>query len=203
MAQFYTPAGYSGSAQLTASTGLVIEQSGLWRFNQAGYVDGATFGLSLTHPSPLSGEELVLTARDWTIPVVGNQLTEYADPETSTIYPADTCRIEITGRWQVTRQVNPNSYNSFGVAHTGRTVTDLGERSMDPWLLSYVSLPVTLRIQGAAVEGGAIDTFSSREFFCRVTETAASDNSNRQFQSNTTVQPIFAYTYSKSWQIAL
>lgn len=201
MPQFYTPPGYSGSAELTASTGLEIRNLGLWKFNGAGYVNGATFGLSLTHPSPLSGEELHLAARNWPIAVVGNELTEYVDPETATVYPADTCRIQVTGRWLVQRQVNSNSFNSVGVSYRGRTWTDLGERSMDPNLLSYVSDPVTLVIQGSAVDGGALDTFSSREFWCRITEHATSDNSNRQFQSNTTVQPVWAYQYSKSWQV--
>lgn len=201
MAQFYTPPGYSGSAELTASNGLDIRSLGLWRFNQAGYVDGATFGLSLTHPSPLSGEELHLTAQNWTIPVVGNQLTSYTDPETETVYPADRCRITVTGRWAVQRQVNSNSFNSVGVSYRARTWTDAGERSMDPNLLNFVSDPTTLVIQGTAVEGGAMDTFSSREFWCRITEHATSDNSNRQFQSNTTVQPVWAYQYSKSWQV--
>jgi hypothetical protein len=53
MPTFVTP--YSGSAELTANTGLTVVDAGLWRYSQAGYNDGATFGLSLGHPNPLSG----------------------------------------------------------------------------------------------------------------------------------------------------
>jgi hypothetical protein len=202
MAQFYTPPGYSGSALLTASTGLEIESMGLWRFNQAGYVDNATFGLSLGSSNPSDVGDLVLRAQNWTIAVIGNQLTEYADPETGTTYPAAACRIAVTGSWSVTRQVNSNSFNSIGVQYQGLTETDQGSRTMDPALLNYVSDPITLIIQGAAVEGGAENTFAARIFRCRITESTRTDNSNRQYQSNTTVRPVWAYEYSKSWQIA-
>jgi hypothetical protein len=202
MAQFYTPAGYSGSAQLTASTGLVIEQSGLWRFNQAGYVDGATFGLSLGSSNPTDVGDLVLQAQNWTIAEVGNQLTPYTDPDTGTTYPAAACRIAVTGHWSVVRQVNSNSFNSIGVQYQGLTETDQGSRIMDPALLNYVSDPITLVIQGSAVAGGAKNTFADRLFRCRITESTRTDNSNRQYQSNTTVRPVWAYEYSKSWQIA-
>jgi len=58
MSTFYTPPGYTGQAELTASTGLVVTDQGLWRFSQSGYNDGATFGLSLTFPSPQDGGNL-------------------------------------------------------------------------------------------------------------------------------------------------
>ena len=200
MPTFVTP--YSGSAELTAATGLEIESMGLWRFNQAGYVDNATFGLSLGSSNPSDTGDLVLQAQNWTIAVIGNQLTAYADPNTGTTYPAAACRIAVTGRWVVTRQVNSNSFNSVGVQYQGLTETDQGLRIMDPVLLNYVSDPITLVIQGSAVAGGAENTFADRLFRCRVTESTRTDNSNRQYQSNTTVRPVWAYEYSKSWQIA-
>lgn len=200
MPTFITP--YSGSAELTASTGLEIENAGLWRFNQAGYVDDATFGLSLGSSNPSDVGDLVLRAQNWTIAAIGNQLTAYTDPATGTTYPAAACRITVTGRWSVTRQVNSNSFNSVGVQYRGLTETDQGSRTMDPSLLNYVSDPITLIIQGSAVSGGAANTFAGREFRCRITESTRTDNSNRQYQSNTTVRPVWAYQYSKSWQIA-
>jgi hypothetical protein len=36
----------------------------------------------------------------------------------------------------------------------------------------------------------------------RIIWAAASTNSNREFQSNTVTRPVWAYTYSKSWQTA-
>lgn len=200
MPTFITP--YSGSAELTASTGLEIIESGLWRFNQAGYVDNATFGISLGSSNPSDIGQLLLTAQDWPIAEIGNQLTTYTDPETDTTYPAAACRITLTGHWSVTRQVNSNSFNSIGVFYRGLTETDQGSREMYPVLLNYVADPITLIIQGADVEGGAINTFVDREFRCRVTESTTTDNSNRQYQSNTTVRPVWSYQYSKSWQIA-
>lgn len=200
MPTFITP--YSGSAELTASTGLEIERLGLWRFNQAGYVDDATFGLSLGSSNPSDTGDLSLRAQNWPIAEIGNQLTAYTDPGTGTTYPAAACRITVTGRWAVTRQVNSNSFNSVGVLYRGLTETDQGSRIMDPVLLNYVAEPITLIIQGSEVEGGAVNTFADREFRCRITESTSTDNSNRQYQSNTTVRPVWAYEYSKSWQTA-
>lgn len=200
MPTFVTP--YSGSAELTAANGLVIENAGLWRFNQAGYVDNATFGLSLGSSNPSDTGDLVLQAQNWSIAAIDNTLTAYTDPDTGTTYPAAACRIAVTGQWIVTRQVNSNSFNSIGVAYQGLTETDQGSRTMYPSLLNYVSDPETLIIQGSAVEGGAANTFAARIFRCRVTESTTTDNSNRQYQSNTTVRPAWAYEYSKSWQIA-
>jgi hypothetical protein len=73
---------------------------------------------------------------------------------------------------------------------------------MAPYLLDLFTPYVTYEIQGADVTGGARDTFSNHEFFCRATEIAASTNSNKEFQSNTITRPVWAYTYTKSWQIA-
>lgn len=202
MSTFYTPPGFSGSAELTANNGLEVVDPGLWRYSQAGYNDGATFGLSLTHPKPLEGGELHLRAEGWTIAGVGNSLTEYVDPDTHQVYPADTCRITVTGRWQVLRQANSNSYNSFGVSWSARTATNLGEIEMSPYLLTFTSVIVTYTIQGSAVSGGAVDNFTTQEFWVRATESASSVNSNKEFQSNTIIRPVFAYNYSKSWQIS-
>ena len=199
---FYTPPGYSGQAQLTASTGLTVIDQGLWRFSQSGYNDGATFGLSLTLPSPLDGGNLILTARDWAIAVVGNELTSYTNPDTSETYPASQCRIQVTGRWEVIRQQNSNSFNSFNITYNAFTATDQGDRLMAPNLLNLFTPYATYEIQGTDVTGGAKDTFSNHEFFCRSTEIAASTNSNKEFQSNTILRPVWAYTYSKSWQTA-
>lgn len=198
MSTFITP--YSGSAELTASNGLEIVDSGLWRFSQAGYNDGATFGLSLTHPDPTAGGLLHLRGEDWPIAVIGNELTSYTDPATSEFYPADTCRITVTGNWLVVRQQNSNSYNSFNISYVGLTQTDLGSREMSPSLLTYSSPTAQYVIQGSAVTGGAVDTFSTQVFECRVTESSSSTNSNREYQSNTVTRPVFVYSYSKSWQ---
>lgn len=200
MTTFYTPSGYSGTAELTASNGLDILDSGLWRFSQSGYNDRATFGLSLTIPSPTSGGELSLRAENWNIAVVGNELTDYVGPD-ETFYPASKCRITVTGQWVVTRQPNSNSFNSQGVSYSGHTHTDLGNRNMGPvFLLNYTSPTATYVIQGSEVTGGAEDTFSSQIFYCRCTESATTDNSNKEFQSNSVCRPVWAYTYSKSWQ---
>jgi len=216
---FYTPPGYSGTAELTASTGLSITDQGHWRFSQSGFNDGATFGLSLGWPNktnsgdyysggansfktkPLSGGHLDLTATNWAIAVIGNTLTDYTDPDTHVTYPASQCRIQIVGKWDVKRGQNTNSYNSFGIFYTGTTATDLGNREMDPSLLSYLSPSAIYTIQGADVTGGALDTFSGHEFYCRVTETSNSDNSNNEYQSNTITRPAWVYTYTKSWEI--
>ena len=72
---------------------------------------------------------------------------------------------------------------------------------MNPSLLSYTSPVATYVIQGAGVTGGAVDTFTDHVWEFRATESAASTNSNREFQSNTITRPVWAYTYSKSWQI--
>ena len=215
MATFITP--FSGTAELTASSGLAVISQGLWRFSQSGYNDGATFGLSLGWPNAafttqfnygappptqwLSGGTLQLRAQDWPIAVIGNALTPYTDPDTHVTYASTQCRISITGRWLVERIPNSNSFVGQGISWRGTTVTDLGSRSMDPWLLSYESPPATYVIQGSAVTGGAIDTFSARVFQCTITEEATSDNSNYEFQSNTISRPVWAYSYSKSWQI--
>lgn len=201
MPTFFTPTGFSGSAELTASNGLEIRNQGLWRFSQQGYADGATFGLSLTFPTPSDGEELHLAAENWPIAVVGNTLTDYIDPETNQVYPASRCRIEVKGQWVVVRQPNSNSWNSIGVSYTGRTLTDQGERPVGPALLTYVSPVAVYVIQGADVTGGALDTFSSHEFFCRITELTTSNNSNKEYQSNSISRPTWVYTFSKSWEI--
>lgn len=226
MPTFITPPGCSGNAELTASTGLEVVESGHWRFSQAGYNDSSTFGLSINAPSStqqydygadsrggeligagplttptLSGGLLHLRAQDWTIAGIGNELTDYEDPVTHEIYPASRCRIQVVGAWQVNRSVNSNSYNSIGIFYTAKTETDLGERPMNPWLLDYTSPQAGYVIQGADVEGGAQNTFSEHVFECRITESAASNNSNREFASNTIVRPVWTYIYSKSWQI--
>lgn len=216
MPTFITP--YSGSAELTASNGLTVIDQGRWFFNRQGFADGATFGLSLswptaptgdffydnapytTPPHPQSGGILHLTAENWTIAVIGNELQSYTDPETMITYTADQCRIIVRGYWQVIRQQNSNSFNSFNIQSAGITETDLGSRDMDPWLLSYDSPAATYVIQGSAVDGGAQNTFSNRLFYSRVTEEATTTNSNKEFQSNTITRPTWVYTYSMSWQ---
>ena len=198
---FYTPPGYYGSAELTASNGLNIDDQGLWRLSQAGYNDGATFGLSLSYPHPESGGNLNLSATNWTIADIGNELTSYYNPDTSETYPSSQCRIQIIGQWQVIRQPNSNSWNSIGVSWAGHTNTDLGNREMSPWLLTYYTNFATYTIQGVDVTGGAQDTFSDHEFYCRITESSTSDNSNKEYQSNTISKPVWAYTYTKSWEI--
>jgi hypothetical protein len=200
MPTFITP--YSGTAELTASNGLTVSEQGLWRFSQPGYNDGATFGLSLTHPSPLTGGTLSLAGQGWTIAVIGNTLTSYTDPDTSITYPASQCRITVTGQWVVVRQQNSNSFNGQGITYGGQTTTDQGGRSQGPYLLTYQSALATYVIQGSAVTGGAQDTFTGHDFTVTCTETATSDNSNREFQSNTIIRPTWNYTYAKSWQTA-
>jgi hypothetical protein len=197
MPTFITP--YSGTGELTASNGLEIVEPGLWQFSKSGYNDGATFGLSMTYPSPESGGKLHLQAQAWNIPP-GSDLDSYTDPITHITYPAETCRIEITGRWVVMRRQNSNSFNGVGVEYGGKTSTDQGDRDMGPWLLNYESVLATYVRQGSGVTGGAQDTFSDHVFRCEITETSTSDNSNRLYQSNTTVRPTWVYIYSKSWQ---
>lgn len=198
MSTFVTP--YSGSAELTASNGLTVVDPGLWRFSQAGYNDSATFGLSLTHPAPTAGGLLHLRGENWAIAVVGNELTSYTDPSSGLTYGPTVCRITVTGSWLVVRQQNSNSYNSFNISYLGLTQTDLGERDMSPSLLTYSSPTAQYVIQGSAVTGGAVDTFSTQVFECKVTESSSSTNSNREYQSNTVTRPVFVYSYSKSWQ---
>ena len=85
--------------------------------------------------------------------------------------------------------------------YSGRTETDEGNRDMGEFLLNFTTTPpVTYVIQGADVTGGALNTFSSHVFYCRITEAATTDNSNREFQSNSIARPVWAYTYTKSWQ---
>lgn len=215
MPTFITPPGYAGTAELTASNGLQIVALGKWKFSQAGYNDGTSFGLSLGFPThrggeysygapsttpPISGEELHLQAQGWSIAVVGNALTSYTDPDTHVTYSASRCRIQIVGNWYVLRRQNSNSYNSIGIFYDGATETDLGTRLMTPSLLSFTTSRATYTIQGSDVTGGAQDTFSSHLFYCKVREITTSDNSNREYQSNTVTSPVFVYTYSKSWQ---
>jgi hypothetical protein len=192
MPTFITP--FSGSAELTANSGLTVIDTGLWRYSQAGYNDGATFGLSLTHPNPTSGGLLHLSAENWPIAVVGNELTSYTDPATGITYGPTLCRIVVSGAWSVIRQPNTNSFNSVGVDYAGTTVTDLGDREMSSYLLSYTSPVATYIIQGSAVDGGAVDTFSTRVFSCRITESTTSPNSNKEYQSNSISRPVWAYT---------
>ena len=208
MPTFITP--FQGQAELTASNGLSIIEQNAWRFSQSGYNDGATFGASLTGPArgdpgaPASVPSpglLSLQARNWPIAVIGNQLTDYVG-EDSQLYPASRCRILIVGQWIVTRRPNSNSFNSQGVIYQGRTETDAGSRDMQPFLLNLISTPLaTYVIQGADVEGGAKDTFSQHLFYCHITESATTENSNHEFQSNSIARPIWSYTYSKSWQL--
>lgn len=192
-------------------------ESGRWRFSEAGYNDGATFGVSLGGPvdpgqktySPGRGPSdpklsglLSLQATNWTIYSIGNELTSYTDPSTGITYSADRCRITVSGHWQVIRQPNSNSFNSQGVNYSGRTETDQGSRDMSPWLLSMTTQPnLVLIIQGSQVSGGAQNTFSSHEFFCRITESTTTVNSNKEYQSNSIARPAWIYTYTKSWQI--
>jgi hypothetical protein len=219
MPTFITPSGYSGSAELNASSGLTVVYQGRWTFSLQGYNDGATFGLALNWPTqssgsyasdygpysppvhPQSGGLLNLTAENWTIPVIGNTLQSYTDPETSITYGPDRCRIQLVGKWQVYRQQNSNSYNSFNIQYIGTTETDQGGRSMDPDLLTYTSPNTAYVIQGSSVEGGARDSFSDHVFYVRVTEEATTSNSNGEFQSNTVTRPSWNYTYTMSWQI--
>ena len=209
MPTFITP--FAGTAALTTATGLQVRDRGAWLLSQAGYNDGITWGVSLGGPRVAAPEAAVadpgsgrldLRAENWSIAVIGNQLTAYTDPSTGITWGADRCRIEVRGRWSVRRQPNSNSFNGPGVIYSGVTDTDEGGRVMGPALLDYDTPQVTLyRIQGSAVDGGAEDTFSSHVFFCRVEQRVTTDNSNRAFQSNSTVTPQWIYSYSKSWQI--
>ena len=209
MSVFITP--ISGSAELTASNGLQILSQGAWQFSQAGYNDSATWGVSLGGPlrpapgAPVATVDsglLSLAAQGWPIIGAGNTLTAYTDPDTGITYGPERCRIEVRGRWRVPRRPNSNSFNGQGVIYTGRTETDEGSRDMSPFLLNFQGVRQEIyRIQGSQVEGGAQDTFSSHVFFCRITETATTDNSNREFQSNSIARPVWQYFYSKSWQI--
>lgn len=215
MPTFITP--YSGQAELTAGNGLTVTSPGRWTYSLQGYNDAATFGLSLGYPSmigpndfyygpqqpnqvpPQSGGTLSLTATNWTIADIGNELTDYTDPETGTTYPASQCRIQVRGQWQIIRQQNSNSFNGQGVGYIGSTQTDLGNRNYwGTWITGFA----TYTIQGADVVGGAIDTFSGHEFYAIMTESATTTNSNKEFQSNTITRPAWVYTYTKSWQIA-
>lgn len=195
---FFTPPGYTGTAELTANTGLTVLSQGRWLYSKQGYNDGATFGLSLTHPSPQNGGELQLQATNWPIAVVGNTLTDYVDPDTGDTYPASQCRIQVRGQWTIIRQQNSNSFNGVGVMYGGFTNTDLGNRNYwGTWITGFA----TYTIQGADVTGGAINTFSGHVFFANMTETTSSDNSNKEYQSNTITRPVWTYTYTKSWEI--
>lgn len=198
---FVTPPGFSGSGRLSAGSGLQILDQGAWQFSQAGYNDGESFGVSLSYPRSESSGPLLLRARNWAIPVIGNDLTSYTDPETGDTYPASQCRILLVGRWQVTRQPNSNSFNSFGVSYTGITVTDQGSRAFQGFPQSLITAESQYVIQGAEVEGGAQDTFTDHEFRCECSESTATVNSNRLYQSNSIARPVWAYVYSKSWQI--
>jgi hypothetical protein len=198
MPSFFSPSNLQGTAELTATNGLTVLEQGLWQFSGSGYNDQATFGLSLTHPKPNDGGELRLEAQNWPIAVIGNQLTDYVGPD-STFYPASQCRITIRGNWQIIRQQNSNSFNSIGVDYAGHTHTDLGNR--DYWGTFFTD-DATYVIQGADVEGGAIDTFSDHLWYAHMTEATSTDNSNRLYQSNTISRPVWVYSYSKSWQIS-
>lgn len=215
MPTFITP--YSGSAQLTASNGLEIVEQGRWQFNRFSYADGATFGVTLDFPTrnlqgpyydvnanpppphPLESGLLHLRAVNWTIADIGNELTTYTEPGGPT-YPATKCRITVTGAWWVVRAQISASYNSFGINYAGRTETDQGGRDMGDDLLTYQAQPATYIIQGSGVGGGAQNTFSDHEFYCKITESATTINSNRAFASNTSARPVWAYVYTKSWQ---
>lgn len=217
MSTFITP--YSGSAELTASTGLEIIEQGSWQFSQFSYADGATFGVTLSFPAreqlgpyydvhanppppdALQSGLLHLRAKNWTIADIGNELTSYTVPGGPT-YPAARCRITVVGRWVVPRNQITASYNSFGTSYHGKTETDLGARDMQYGnLLTLRTDLATYVIQGSEVTGGALDTFSQHEFWCKITESATTVNSNRAFTSNTSARPVWAYDYAKSWQI--
>jgi hypothetical protein len=200
---FITPPGFSGSGRLSASTGLSVLAQGIWLFSQSGYNDGESFGVSMTYPQPADSGTLLLRAQDWRIAVIGNELTDYVDPETGQTYSAQQCRIEVQGYWSVTRRPNSNSYNSFGVNYVGNTATDQGSRRFQGFPQGLVTQTAVYRIQGSEVSGGALDTFSSHVFFCECEEATASDNSNRLYQSNSIATPVWIYSYSKSWQITV
>jgi hypothetical protein len=129
MPTFITP--YSGTAELTASNGLTVIDQGTYTFSQNGYNDSATFGLSLGGPrragqgveplptEPITGGLLHLRGENWTIAGIGNTLTSYTDPLTGLTYSAAQCRISVTGRWQVVREPNSNSFNGVGIIYGG------------------------------------------------------------------------------------
>lgn len=209
MPTFVTP--ITGTAQLTTQTGLVVISQGRWLFSQSGYNDSITWGVSLGGPvqaapkaptATVDSGLLYLQAQGWTIEGAGNTLTAYTDPDTHITYGPERCRILVTGAWRVPRRVNSNSFNSTGVIYNGLTQTDEGGRSMTPYLLNYETYaPRSYVIQGAAVSGGAQNTFTAHVFYCQCSESATTDNSNREFQSNSVASPVWAYSYSKSWQI--
>ena len=210
MSTFVTP--ISGTAELTTATGLTVISQGRWLFSQAGYNDQATWGVSLGGPiqaapraptATVDSGLLHLQAQAWTIAGAGNTLTSYTDPDSGITYGPELCRIEVTGGWSVPRRPNSNSFNSTGVIYTGLTQTDEGERSMTPYLLNYETYAArSYVIQGSGVAGGAQDTFTPHVFFCKCSESVTTDNSNREFQSNSTATPVWNYAYSKSWQIS-
>lgn len=217
--QWITPPGDQGQAQLTASTGLEIQDLGRWRFSQAGYNDGATFGLSLgwpagaesaqdfywgprdRQPPPQSGGELSLRAQDWSVATIGNQLTSWTDPATGITWGLERCQILVQGRWQVQRLPNSNSFVSIGISWQGITDTDTGGREMYPWLLDYVGPMRQYLRQGAATPGGAQDTLTTHVLHCRCTEITTSDNSNHEYQSNTLCRPVWAYSWQRRWWV--
>jgi|688.fasta_scaffold466454_2 hypothetical protein len=197
MATFITP--YTGQAQLTVSNGLQIVDQAAWRFQPPANVDGITFGVTLANEYNADSGELHLRAVNWTIAEIGNSLTSYTDPETHITYPASQCQISVTGRWQIRRTINTASNTSQGVLYNSYTLTDQGDRlKAGTWYTPYH----TFVIQGADVDGGAINTFSDHEFFCRIKERTATRNTNGLYVSNTIASPVWAYTYSKSWQTA-
>lgn len=208
MPTFITP--ISGTAQLTTTTGLEIISQGAWLFSQAGFNDDVSWGVSLGGPTEaalkapaatVSSGVLSLTAQNWTIQGAGNTLTAFTDPDTGVTYGPERCRISVTGGWRVPRRPNSNSFNSTGVIYTGLTETDEGSRTMTPFLLNFDTHELeTYVIQGAAVEGGAEDTFSPHVFFCQCSESVTTDNSNREFQSNSVASPAWRYQFAKSWQ---
>ena len=138
MPTFITP--FSGTAELTASNGLAIIDQAQYTFSLYQYNDSATFGLSLGGPhragqgveplptQPITGGLLHLRGENWTIAGVGNTLTSYTDPDTHVTYTAAQCRISVTGRWQVIRQPNFNSFN--GVARPGEIVISQSDSVM-------------------------------------------------------------------------
>lgn len=209
MPTFITP--ISGTAELTTATGLEIISQGAWLFSQSGFNDGVSWGVSLGGPTQsalktpaatVDSGLLHLEAQNWPIAGAGNTLTAFTDPATGETYGPERCRITVTGGWRVTRRPNSNSFNSTGVIYTGVTQTDEGSRNMTPFLLDFDTYrPETYVIQGAAVEGGALDTFSPHVFFCQCSESVTTDNSNRAFQSNSTASPVWRYQFEKSWQL--
>lgn len=209
MPQFITP--IAGTAALTTLTGLTVLSQGAWLFSQSGFNDGVSWGVSLGGPTEaalkapaatVSSGVLSLSAQNWSIVGAGNTLTAFTDPDTGETYGPERCRISVTGGWQVPRRPNSNSFNSTGVIYTGFTETDEGSRAMTPFLLNFDTyVQETYVIQGAAVAGGAQDTFSPHVFFCQCSESVTTDNSNREFQSNSTASPAWHYAFAKSWQI--